>query len=49
MSCNHHGVTDFNEWRHRLECVVQQQGGRIEHLNESVQFCVFDTVYLSVC
>ena len=38
----------INEWRHRLECVVQQQGGHTQHclmfLNESVQFCVFDTV-----
>jgi len=22
----------INEWRRRLECVVQQQGGHIEHL-----------------
>jgi len=22
----------IRQWRHRLECVVQQQGGHIEHL-----------------
>jgi len=45
----------INEWRHRLECVVQQQGRQTEHCfcvnDESVQFCVFSisTVYLFVC
>ena len=35
----------INEWRHRLECVVQQQGAYCTHwslfLNESIQFCVW--------
>ena len=40
----------INEWRHRLECVVQQQGGHIEHcfvMNNYVPFlCVWHWLFI---
>jgi len=30
----------IGQWRRRLECVVQQQGGYIEHFNQSINLFV---------
>jgi len=29
----------IGQWRRRLECVVQQQGGHIEHLIKKIAGC----------
>jgi len=30
-------IGTIRQWRRRLECVVQQQGGHIEHLMQTLQ------------
>ena len=44
-------VSVDNEWRQRLECVVQQQTGHTQHCfcGKSVQFCVFDNDTVFIC